>query len=444
MGIGIAEDILTELAQIHGLKVISRSSSLRYKNSEQDIRTIARELDVTNILEGSIRQYDQNLRVSVRLIQGQTESLIWAADFDRQIEDVLNVQKDIAMAVSENLKIALSPVLKNRFEDKAMVDPEAYVHYQKGRELLLRSSGTKADMESAIQHFESAILRDSSFSKAWVGLGEAYLESVFWHRIETQTALPKAKYAAMRVLELDPALGEGHTLLGTIAYYEKDYRESEKHLRKAMEYNPNYSQVYDRLGWIVIMRGQDEEALQLLYKTIELDPLSTRNKGSLGNAYALLGRYEEGIALMESYLEPNPTDNFLLWTLGYLQALNGQCDKAIESLNKRSIGKKTNWVLTYCYAKTGNRKAAEEILQTNLEKSKTELVPDFMLAVQFNALGYPEEAVKHLKKSINHGGETFFVISLERDPMFENLWSHPEYQNLVRQVKREFGVPERH
>lgn len=367
-------------------------------------------------------------------------SRIWAADFDRQIEDVLNVQRDVALAVSDKLKIALSPELKTRLQDKVNVDPEAYVNYQKGQEMLLRSSGTKEDIEKAIRYFEISIREDSTFSKAWVGLGDAYTESIFWHRLPYEIAIPKAKEAAMKALSLDPELGEGYGLLGAIAYIERDYIEGEKLLRKAIEFNPNQTFAYERLAWIVLMMGKEEEALRLLNKTVELDPLSTRNKGSIGNAYAVLGRYDEGIKILEEFLIPDPTDNYLLWTLGFLQARNGECDKAIETLNKRSIGTKTNWVLTYCYAKTGNKKPAEEILQTNIEKSKTEMVPDFMMAVQYTALGYDKKALEHLEKSIDIKGENFFVISLEEDPMFESLRSYPEFKKLVEKVKREYGV----
>ncbi len=437
LSIGIAEDILTQLAQIKGLKVISGSSSMRYKSSDKAIKTIARELDVKTILEGSIRIRDHQIRVSVQLTHGLEERLLWAADFDRQMVDVLNVQRDIALAVSDKLKIALSPEVKNRLADKIHVHPEAYVNYQKGQDLLLRSSGSKEDVDKAIRHFEIAIRADSTFSKAWVGLGDAYLEAVFWHRIETDTALTKAKTAAAKALALDPGLGEGYGLLGSIAFHERNFTDGQKHLHQAIDISPNYTLAYERLAWIYLVQGNVKDGLRYCEKMIELDPLSTRVKGSLGNAYALLGRYEEGIRRMEEYLRSDPTDNHLLWTLGYLQARHGQYLQSIATLNKRSIGTKTNWVLGYCYAKTGNTALAEEFLQTNLEKSKTGFVPHFMLAVQFNALGYTEKALEYLDKGIDDLGENFFVLSLDSDPMLESLRSNPEFKRLVAKARNE-------
>ena len=437
---GIAEDILTQLAQIHDLKVISRTSTMQYKGSDKPIKTIAKELKVTSILEGSIRKYDNNLRVSVQLTNGTNESLIWAADFDREIEDVLNVQRDVALAVSNNLKIALSPHLKDRLQNRINVNPEAYINYQRGEEILHRTSGTKEDMDLALSYFEKSIQQDSHFAQAWNGMSEAYSEAIFWHRISPQEAIPKARAAAQRAIALDPEMGDGYGALGTVEFIERNFPEAEKHLRKAIEYNPNYPFAYETLGWIMLYRMHFDESLNFFYQCIELDPLSTRFKGSIGNAYAVAHRYDEGIQAMKEFLKSHPDDNFLLWSLGFLYARKGECEKAIEVLNQRSIGTKTNWVLTYCYVKTGQRAKAEEILQNNIEKSKTELVPDFMMAVQFCALGQYEKALDHLQRVSENRAESFFEISMETDPFLEPLYDMPRFKKIVADVKKGFGT----
>ncbi|HEX5112268.1 MAG TPA: tetratricopeptide repeat protein [Saprospiraceae bacterium] len=435
---GIAEDILTQLAQIHDLKVISRTSTMQYKDSDKPIKIIAKELKVTSILEGSVRKYENNLRVSVQLTNAANESLIWAADFDRQIEDVLNVQRDVALAVSNNLKIALSPQLKNRLQNKVNVNPEAYINYQKGEEILHRSSGTREDMDKALAYFELSVQQDSNFAQAWIGMSEAYTEFIFWHRLSPASALPKAKAAAERALSIDPQLGDGYGALGTIEFIEHRYEDSEKNLRKAIEYNPNYPYAYENLGWIMVYRKRFEDALAYFNRCVELDPMSTRFKGSIGNAYAVAGRYEEGITVLQDFLKDDPKDNYLLWTLGFLYAGKGDCDKAIEILNQRTIGTKTNWVLTYCYAKTGQRDKAEEILNNNIEKSKTEMIPDFMMAVQYCALGQYDKALDHLEKVRENKAESFFEVGLEKDPFLVPLHDHPRYKKLVMEIKKEF------
>jgi tetratricopeptide (TPR) repeat protein len=295
-------------------------------------------------------------------------------------------------------------------------------------------------MQKAISFFEISISHDSSFASAWAGLGEAYLESIYWHRIPNKVALPKAKYAVSKTLALDAESGEGYGLLGAISYVEKNLTEGEIHLRKAISLSPNNTFAYERLSWILVLQGRDKEAFELFDRIIQLDPLSTRNKGSIGNAYAILEKYDEGIQRIQKFLETDPNDNYLLWTLGYIYARKGDCDKTIEALNKRTIGKTTNWVLAYCYAKNGNKAMAEMILQNNIEKSKHAVIPDFMMAVMYNAVGRKEEALTHLELSLTNDGENFFVFRLRRDPMFESLINEPKFIKIADQAKKEYGI----
>ena len=347
LGVGLAEDILTQLAQIKDLKVISRSSSVRYANSDKPIRKIAGELGVKCILEGSVRQFNQTLRVSVQLTDASNESLLWAADFDREFKDVLNVQRDVALAVCEKLKIALSPELQSKLRDHTHVDPEAYVLYQKGQEKLMRSSGSRAEIVEARQYFEHAIEEDSMFNLAWIGLADTWVEMIFWHRVQDEDALPQARKAAQHALALDPGVGQAYGVLGAVELLERKIDSAEYHLRRSIELNPNYAFAYERLAWISFYKYGSKECLELYDKVIQLDPLSTRIKGSLGSTYYFMGKFAEGAQKMKQFLQVDPNDNFLLWSLAYLQAGNGDYKEALESLKKRSIGTETNWIYTY-------------------------------------------------------------------------------------------------
>lgn len=435
---GIAEDILTQLAQIHGLKVISRSSSMQYTNTNKTIKTIARELGVANILEGSVRQFGNNLRITVQLTNGRTEALLWAEDFDRKFEDILNLQRDVALAVSEKLRVALRPDIRNRLEVKGTVDPAAYKLYQQGQSLLKKNSGTKTDMDSAMAFFNQAIQKDSSFTKAWLGLANAWMESVFWHRIAAAEALPKAKAASYRALELDPNLGESYAILGAISIVDYQIADAETSLRKAIALNPNDPFAHERLSWVMLFKGKDDDALALLNRAIELDPFSTRNKGAMGTLHYLLRRFDEGIRITEGYLKDFPTDNYLLWSLAYLQAGKGDYPAAIANLNKRSIGTTTNWVLGYCYAMTGDTLHARMILDNNLEKNKTQKVPDFMLAIQYIPFGAYNTAMDHLERAIREEGEGFFVFDMGSDPMLKPIWNDRRFQEIAAAAKRKF------
>ena len=435
---GLAEDILTQLAQISGLKVIARTSSMKYKDYENEgktLRDIAKELGVMSILEGSLRKYGTSLRVTVKLIDPRQENVLWAEEFDREIEDVLNVQRDIALAVSEKLKVSLSPALKSRFNNKLNVNEEAYVNYQRGQEALLRSSGSLIEIEQAKSFFEMAIQADSSFSRAWVGLADAYLEFVFWHRATDGDAIPLATKAAKMALKIDKDLGEAYGALGAVDLYSSDLRAAEKNLRRAIDLSPSYAFGYERLAWVEMYRGRFEQGFELLENVIQLDPLFTRYKGSLGNAYYMTGNYEKGIERMEEFLSLHPNDNFILWTLAYLHAGNGEYKKAIETLDKRTIGRSTNWVYSYCHSKLNNPAAAQVVLDTLVARSQRGFVPDYMLAVAFESVAKHDSAIAHLERAILSGGESYFAWSLGRDPMLVNLRSDPRFQKLVKHVQ---------
>lgn len=432
---GIAEDILTQLAQIKDLKVISQASSMKYKDSNKDLMTIAKELGVTSLLDGSIQKHENNLRVSVTLIKASDESIIWRESFDGEFADILNVQRNVAMAVSEKLKVSLTPEVKHRFEDRVNVDPEAYVNYQKGEELLKRSSGSKEDMDQAKMYFEMSIREDSSFTQAWVGLADAWIESIFWHRVADEDALPQAKKAAQYAMKLDPGNGECYGVLGAVYLLERNLDAGEKHLRRSIELNPNYSFAYERLAWIAMFKKNPQEGFQLYDKVIQLDPLSTRYKGSLGSTYYFFGKYEEGIYKMKEFLRLDPTDNFILWSLAYCYAGNGEYEKAIETLKKRTLATNTNWIYAYCYSKLGQTDKVKEILDYHLDRKKTGHVPDFMMSVIYASADDVETALDYLAKSIEVQGENWFIIGFESDPMLEPLRNQPRYHQLMKRLK---------
>lgn len=428
---GIAEDILTQLAHIKDLRVISQASSMKYKDSNKDLMTIAKELGVTSLLDGSVQKHENTLRVSVSLIKASDESIIWRESFDGQFNDVLNMQRDVALAVSEKLKISLTPEIKQRFSENINVDPEAYVHYQKGQELLKRSSGSKEDQDMARVYFEMSIKEDSTFSQAWVGLADSWIESLFWHRAADEDALPQARQAAQKAMALDPENGACYGVMGAINLLEADVVSAEKNLIKSIDLNPNYSFSFERLAWVRMFQGNHKEALELYDKVILLDPLSTRYKGSLGSIYYFMGKYEEGARRMNEFIHTDPKDDFLLWALAYCYAGNGECEKAIETLQKRTLGTNTNWVYAYCYAKLGKMKEAQGILDYHLARKKVDHVPDFMMAIQYIALGDNQTALDYLEKSIEVRGENWFVLGFAKDPMIDPIRNEPRFMKIM-------------
>ncbi len=437
LSIGIADDILVQLSQIKDLKVISQASSMKYQDSDKGLMVIANELGVTSLLDGSVQRHGDQLRISVSLIKASDESVIWSERFEGKIEDVLNVQRDVALAVSKKLKLNLAPQIKSRLEGTANVDPEAYIHYQKGQELLKRSSGAAEDMVKARSYFDLSIQEDSNFVQAWIGMAEAWIETIFWHRAADEDALPQAKVAAMRARELDPESGESYGVLGAVNLLEYDIPSAEANLRKSLELNQNYSFAYERLAWVELYRGRSREAIAFYEKIIELDPLSTRYKGSMINGYYFMGKYKEGIERGHQFLKEDPLDNFLIWSVALCYAGNKEYQKAIDLLKKRTLGTHTNWIYTYCYAKLGRLDEARKNLEYHYERKKTGHVPDFMMAVQHAALGEKDKAMDYLEASVNAAGENWFVLGFSTDPMLDGLRNEPRFIALVKRVKEE-------
>lgn len=437
LSIGIAEDILTQLARIQGIRVIARSSSLSYSADEEDkpYREIGKELGVANLLAGTVRQVDATIKVTVRLIDAGQESIVWADEYQRELKDVLSVQQDIATMVAEKLKVELTPQLRGQMNEETEVHPDAYIQYLKGQEALLRSSGSQREVQNAITHFENALAIDSAFSKAWVGLADANLESIFWHRATDGAALPRATVAAVTALKLDPGSAEAHAALGAVDLYSHNLRSAEENLLKAIKLNPNCAFAYERLAWVKYYTGQPVEGFELLEKSIQLDPLSTRYKGGLINGYYITKQYAKGIARAQEFLKAHPDDNFLLWALAYMYAGNGDCEKAIETLDRRTIGRKTNWVYAYCHSKLGNMAAAQEVLDTLIARDARGFVPDFMMASAYAAVGDNSNAILRLEHATGIGGESFFAWGLAQDPMFASLRGEPRFQKVVQRIK---------
>lgn len=437
---GLAEDILTQLAQIEGLKVISRSSSMKYKDYEADniaLSTIAEKLGVTNILEGSVRKYGNQLRINVRLINPNLGNVIWAQEFDRELDDVLNLQRDVALAISEKLQLGLTSSVKTRLEDeKPSVNPEAYVNYLKGLEVLHRTSGSQEDISQARAYFEASIRADSSFSKAWVGLADACVESVFWHRAADGDMLPLASRAIQQALSIDSLIGEAYGVLGAIDLFMNKPKAAERNLNRSIELSPSYAFAYERLAWVMMFTRRGKEAFEQLEKVIQLDPMSTRWKGSLGNAYYFTEDYDKGIARMREFLEIHPGDNFILWSIAYLSAAKGDYRQAIAYLDQRTIkNAHHNWVYAYCYWKQGDKAGAKRILDYLEERKKTSFVPDFMMAVVYLSNEMPDKAIESLDHATRIGGESYFAFQLGMDPMFASLRGDPRFQKIVDRIE---------
>ena len=300
---GITEDILTQLAKIRDLKVISRTSVMRYKGTRKPMREIAAELGVAAILEGSVRRAGNRIRIVGQLVDARTDEHLWAETYDRELQDVFAIQSDVAQRIAAALQATLSPAEKRRIEERPTENLLAYDHYLKGREHYNRYR--KADNEVAIDHFQKALELDPRFALAYAGLGDAYAQRALrfgW----PQSSLDSSLEASRKAIALDPELPEGHKALGLAYQGMGTYRESLEANRRALELSPNHYPAVANLGATLFFLGRLDEALPWSQRGFELAPTVAIPAAQMGTIYEALGDTRRAEASFRRALELQP------------------------------------------------------------------------------------------------------------------------------------------
>ena len=312
---GMTADLLSQLAKINDLRVVSRTSVMQYKDTNKSLKDIASELDATHILEGSVMKHNDQVRIAVNLIEARTDNRIWSMDFDKGIDDVLQVQREVSLEVVKLMKANLTQEERSRVEKPITTNQEAYDFYQRGQNLIRRTEGTINQLNEAVKLFQKATELDPNFSLAYVGLAEAHLSYATWGRVPPNQAIPKARDAAMKALHLDDEIGECYQILGAISLYEHDFDTSKKYLDLASELSPSYVETYSWIGKMQLMQGNLNKAVDYFRQAQELDPLSTTYTGFIVWAYYLHGEYEKAVMAANQVLRDRPTDSYVLWNL---------------------------------------------------------------------------------------------------------------------------------
>ena len=304
---GMHDDILTHLAKIRSLKVISRTSVMEYRNTTKNLKTIGHELGATTILEGGVQRAGNHVRINVQLIDARTDEHLWAEVYDRQLTaaNIFAIQTEIATAIADALRATLSPAEERRLATVPTDNLDAYEAYLLGRQRLVdRRSDAYA---VAVDHFQEAIDLDPAFALAYVGLTEAYILQTFYTGVPREETLEKARVAAEQALSLNPQLGEAYHALAAVKQDTYDYAGAEEGFKRALELNPNHAQAYHWYGWMLRENlGRPEEALELHKRGVELDPLSGPMLTNVADDLLALGRFEEAAKWIELSFERAP------------------------------------------------------------------------------------------------------------------------------------------
>src|SRR6266576_1005204 len=436
---GVQDEILTRLAKVADLKVISRTSTQRFKSKPRNLREIAKQLGVAHIVEGSVQKANDQVRVNVQLINALTDAHLWADTYDRKLTDIFAVESEIAKTIAETLQAKLTGSEKTAMSKKPTENPEAYELYLKGRFFWNKRTGV--DLRKAIDYFNQAVAKDPSYALAYAGLADAYVLLSGFAAASPKDSLPQAKAAAEKALELDSTLGEAHTTLGNaLVAYDLNFAEANREFQRAIELNPNYAtahQWYAETGLVPL--GQFEKAIAEVKRALELDPLSIVINADVGTVLSNARRYDHAIEQLRKTMEMDPGFSYVHWTLGNALELKGLTEEAIAeykeaiALNDDPLPRA---LLGHLYAKIGRKHEALAILKQVRElreSSKQRYVSPSDLALIHIGLGQKDEAIQLLEETYEER-DGYNIAFIKVEPMLDPLRGDPRFEALVQKV----------
>ena len=433
---GIQDEILTRLAKVADLKVISHTSTQRYKSSPDNLPQIAKELGVANILEGSVQKSQDQVRVNVQLINAATDAHLWADSFDRKLIDIFAVESEIAAKVADILKAKLTGAEQHAISMQPTRNTAAYQLYLKGRFFWNKRTGP--DLQRAIDYFKQAIEKDPGYALAYVGLGDSYILLSGFGAARPQDSFPLAEAAAKKALEIDDNLTEAHTTLGfSLCVYHLDFAGSIREFERAIALNPNYATAHHWFGdGPLLAVGQFDRAIAEGKRALELDPLSVIITADLGANYLVARRYDDAIEQFHKAIDLDPRFYYTHWNLAEALELKGNLREALAEYKKAVELDDDPFVLALlgqAYAKVGQRDEALRILAQLSQIAAHRYVPSYSFALLHMALGEKDKAIEWLERSYREGAG-LDLIFLKVDPMLDPLQKEPRFQALVARV----------
>jgi len=433
---GVQDEILTRLAKIAELKVISRTSTQRFKSAPNDLRQIAQQLGVENILEGSVQKANDQVRVNVQLINALTDAHLWADTYDRKLTDIFAVETEIAKTVADVLQAKLTGSEQHVIAARPTANSEAHQLYLKGRFFWNKRTGD--DLKKSIDYFQQAIAADPNYALAYAGVADAYVFLPGYTAGSPQDCYPKAKAAAKKALELDDTLAEAHTTLAiALLLYDFDFAQAIREFQHAIELNPNYATAHQQYGNIgLIDLGRFDDAIAEGNRAAELDPLSLVINADVGANYYYARRYDEAIAQLRKTLEMDPGYYYAYITLGEALEMKGAGDTAIAEYQKaRALNDDPSvlGLLAHAYAASGTKTEALKILDQLKALSKQRYVAAYSFTLVYLGLGDKEEALHWLEQSYQDraGGD---IEGIRVDPFLDSLRGDPRFEALAEKV----------
>jgi len=433
---GVQDEILTRLAKVADLKVISRTSTQHFKSAPENLPQIAKQLGVAHVLEGSVQRANDQIRVNVQLINALTDAHLWAETFDRKLTDIFAVESEIAKMIADTLQAKLSGSEQHAIAARPTENTEAHQLYLKGRFFWNKRTGN--DLKKSIDYFEQAIAADPNYALAYAGVADAYVLLPGYSGGNPRDCYPKAIASAKKALELDDTLAEARTSLAlAMWYYDFDFSQANREFQRAIELNPNYAIAHQQYGNNTLSAiGRFSDAIAEGKRAVELDPLSLVINADLGVDYYYARRYDEAIAQLRKLLEMDPGYYFAYVTLGQALEMKGARDAAIAEYQKaRALNDDPLVValLAHAYGLSGNKMEAEKILDQLKALSKARYVSAYSFALAYLGLGNKEEALRWLEQSYqDRAGADVGWIRV--DPLLDPLHGDRRFEALAEKI----------
>jgi TolB-like protein/Tfp pilus assembly protein PilF len=432
---GLTEALITTLAKIGNLRVVSRTSAMRYKGVHKAVREIARELGVNSIVEGTVLRSGRRVRITAQLIDAPQETHVWAESYERDMRDVLALQSEMAQAIARQIQIKLTPQEQAHFANVHSVNPEAYEAYLRGRYHWNRRSGE--GLGKAVHYFQQAIVKDPTYAAAYSGLADCFCVLGIWGFVPPDEGCGKAKQLALQTLEMDRGVADAHASLAwTNMLYDYDFVAAEREFERSIELNPRYATAHQWFGFYLALMGRCEEGLTELKRAIHLDPLSIIINATLGIVYWCARRYDQQIEQFEKTLELDPHFALAHAGLGYAYMYKSINEPAIAELRKGvQLSQHAPIFLAWlgeAYAAGGDSDDAQKILEQLEQISKKRYVSPYHMARICAALGKKDEALRWLETGYRE--RAAWMVALRIEPRFDGLRSDPRFQDLVRRM----------
>jgi len=436
---GMTEEIINALAQIEDLRVAARTSAFSFKGKHVDLRTVGECLNVTTVLEGSVRKSGSRLRIMAQLIDVTDGYHLWSERYDRKLQDIFEVQDEIARSIADRLKVTLRAQRQEPLVRAGTKNLEAYQLYLKGR--FHWNKRTLDGIQKAIKYFQEAIEKDAAYALAYSGLADGYNLASFLNVFPPREVMPKAKAAAAKALEIDDGLAEAHVSLGYASFtYDWNWPAAGRHFQQALAVNSSYLRSHAFYPLYLSSLGRFDEALATAKRALDLDPVSPAESHVLAVQLYLSRQFDQAIQQCHWTLEMDGNYGVAYAVLGQAHACKGLYREALPDLNKYSALSRGDAaslaLLGYAHARLGERNEALHMIEELRALEKRNFVPAFSFALVYAGLEDKDQAFTWLEKSCDERFNRLAYVKVEA--LWDPLRSDPRFADLLRRI----GLPQ--